>query len=190
MVIQGAGTIEYLELVVEVIGHLAWPTAIVIIFSIFRNEISGFLARVKNAKYKGVELNLEKELEELKTDAGKAGVKISYDTPQRIEKSQINQYVEPEWLFVQSWQEIENLVLDHYSKVSGLKDTRVTMAKALTYLHKNGIIDDEMVMLLNKFRSTRNHIIHSHSSNLSKGEAIEWLGIANSVKMRLEQKLA
>lgn len=181
---------EFFEIFTNLIGHLAWPIAMVVIFVNFKNEISGFLGRIKNAKYKGIELDLQQELEELKSDAGKAGVTIHYSPQSFSEDNVANIETAPEWTFIRSWQEIENLIVDHYSNVSGLKDTKVSFPKALQYLHKNGLIDFEMEMLINKLRQTRNLIVHRPDSSITRGEAIEWLGISKSVKDRLSQKLS
>jgi len=69
---------EFLKLLTEVIGHLAWPVAAVVVAFSFKSEISRFLERVKTAKYMGVELDLEKEFAELKAEATDAGVTIFY----------------------------------------------------------------------------------------------------------------
>lgn len=179
----------YLELLRDIIGHLAWPTAVIIIFFNFKGEISGFIGRIKNAKYKGVELNLEKQLEELKTDAEMAGVTILYPTQSFFDSNIDNIEHAPEWAFLKSWQEIENVIVGHYSKISGMKNSRVPFSKALSYIRTNGLIDSEMEMLINKLRHIRNLIVHSSGFSITRGEALEWLGISKSIKDRIEQKL-
>tara|TARA_R110002153_G_scaffold105499_8_gene244185 strand:- start:501 stop:818 length:318 start_codon:yes stop_codon:yes gene_type:complete len=103
----------YLKLFTDVVGHIAWPIVVLAIFFALKNEISGFLGRIKNAKYKGVELNLEKEFEELKTEAENAGVTIMYSS-HSFPNDSINAIENvPEWAFIKSWQEIENLIVSY-----------------------------------------------------------------------------
>tara|TARA_R110000744_G_scaffold257211_1_gene372641 strand:- start:241 stop:459 length:219 start_codon:yes stop_codon:yes gene_type:complete len=70
-----------------------------------------------------------------------------------------------------------------------MKETRITFSRALTYIRENGIIDTEMEMLINKLRQTRNLIVYNSDSLITRGEALEWLGISKSIKDRIEQKL-
>ena len=59
----------------------------------------------------------------------------------------------------------------------------------LSYLEGKGLIDAKMTMLIQKLQSTKNLIVHNSDSSITRGEALEWLGISKSIKDRLEQKL-
>ena len=182
---------EVLKLLTEIIGHLAWPTAAVLIALSFRSEISKFLQRVRNAKYMGVELDLEKEFAELKAEATDAGVTIMYPATS-FDKPTIDSLESaPELALIRSWQEIENAIISHYGTVSGLKESqhRFNFNKALGYLRSMGTINAEMEMLIQKLRQVRNMVVHSTDAALSRGEALDWLGISKSVLDRLNQKI-
>lgn len=182
---------EFLKLLTELIGHLAWPVATVVVALSFKSEISRFLQRVKNAKYMGVELDLEKEFAELKAEATDAGVTIFY--PQSsFDKETIDGLENaPELALIRSWQEIENVVISYYGTVSGLKEKegRFNLSKALKYLRDSGTINAELEMLIQKLRQTRNMVVHSSDVSFSRAEAIDWLGISKSVLERLKQKI-
>ena len=92
--------------------------------------------------------------------------------------------------FIRSWQEVERLVVDYYVTVSQDDNPLVTMAQALKYLHKSGIIDDEMSELLNKFRSARNQLVHSQNPTDSTDAVGEWLKVAVEVKQKLAKPLS
>ena len=155
-----------------------------------RADVSRFLKRINTAKYKDLEINLAEQLENLKNDASNAGVTIMY-SPESFPTDNItNIEAAPEWAFIKAWQEIENVVGDYYAQVSGLSEKRVPFRKAASYLKQKGIIDGEMAMLLDKIQNTRNLIVHSTDSSITRGEALEWLGISRSVRDRLAQKLS
>ena len=181
---------EILGVIEKTIGHIAWPLAVFLIFHQFSSEIKTFIKRIKNAKYKGVELDLENEIQNIKSNAESAGITILYPSSSFPEDSIRNIEIAPEWAFIKSWQEVENVLLSYYSKISGLKKTgRVSIRMTLSYLESKGLIDAEMTMLIQKLQSTRNLIVHNSDSNITRGEALEWLGISKSIKDRLEQKL-
>ena len=182
---------ELLELLTEVIGLLAWPVAAIVVALSFKSEISKFLQRVKNAKYMGVELDLEKEFSELKAEATDAGVTIMY-APSSFDRATLDSLEDaPELAFIRSWQEIENVVVSHYGSVSGLKakEGRFNFGKAVKYLRENGTINAELEMLIQKLRQTRNLVVHGSDVSVSRAEAFEWLGISKSVLDRLKQKI-
>ena len=155
----------------------------------FRSEIRSFVKRIKNEKYKDIEVNLEKEIKAIKSDAKNAGIQINYDDSTLSEDNLRNIRIAPEWAFIKSWQDIENNLLEYYSKVSGLKTKRVNTRKVLSYLEDKQVLDNEIIMLIQKLRSTRNRIVHNSDSSVTRGEALEWLGISKSVNNKLSQKL-
>ncbi len=122
---------ELLDFFEKITGHLAWPLVVFFIFRQFADEIRSFIKRIKNAKYKGVEFNLEKEMQEIKSDAESAGITIFYPQSSFPEDSIKNIEIAPEWAFIKSWQEIENVLIHYYSTVSGSKSEKVNVRKVL-----------------------------------------------------------
>ena len=180
---------KWLEIVERIIGHIAWPLASYLIVIQFRSEIRSFIKRIKNAKYKDLQVDLEKEIKEIKDEAEDAGINITYDSSAFSEDSIKNIQAAPEWAFIKSWQDIEDTLLKYYTTVSGLKTKRVSVGKVLIYLENKGILDDEIIMLIRKLMSVRNQIVHNSVSSVTRGEAIEWLGISKSVNDKISQKL-
>jgi hypothetical protein len=181
---------ELLEIFERLIGHLAWPVAAYLIFRLFHTEIRSIIQRIKKAKYAGVEIDLERQLEEVASDAENVGITIGYPLEAFPQESIDSLEDAPELVFIRSWQEIENVITDYYKRVSGLSEKRFRFISSLTYLIERGVIDDDMGMLIRKLRDIRNSIVHSTDPNITRGEALVWLGIAKSVKDRLTQKLA
>jgi len=179
------------EFISSMIEHLAWPMTLIVIIKLSMPEIKNLLAnnRILKAKYKGIEVSIEKDIQEIKQDAENAGVTIMYPINSLTTDGIQSLEAAPEWAFIQSWQEIEKIVGDHYKQVSGMVFSNVPFLKALAYLEKNNFIDNEMAMLIGKIRNIRNKIVHGKDAHVTKGEAIEWLGISKSIRDRLIQKL-
>lgn len=180
---------EWLKIIERIIGHLAWPVAAFFIIRQFSDELRLFIKRIKNAKYNGVELDLSSEIEAIKTDAENAGVTISYPSSTFPTDSIQNIAAAPEWAFIKSWQEIENVLMHLYSSISN-QEHRGSIILVISSLVSEGIIDQSMATLIDKLRTVRNKIVHSSESEVTRGEALEWLGIAKSVNDRLLTKLS
>ncbi len=180
---------ETLALLVNLIGHLAWPITIYMVIKLFHKEIRLFISRIKNAKYKGIEIDLERELRELKEDAEDAGITAEYKESAILNENLINMSAAPELVFIQSWQDIENTLKQLFEKTEGDKPQRGPMSYILAYLEKREILDSTMCDVIKKLMGIRNKIVHTSKTEITRGEALEWLGIAMSVSKHLKQKL-
>lgn len=180
---------EFFSIIERIIGHLAWPFATYFVVTQFGEELRGFIRRIKNAKYKDIEINLENDIQKIKVEAESAGVTIAYSSIAFPEDSIRNIEVAPEWAFIKSWQEIDNVVQQLNSKYLGSEKLRGPTSLILSALFAQGIISQEMLHLIGSIQQVRNKIVHSSNSDVTRGEALEWLGISKSIKDRLAQKL-
>jgi len=96
---------------------------------------------------------------------------------------------EPEWAFIKSGQEIESVVTKLYRQTSGSYEKRESISAIIKFLAERDIIPEELADLVSKIQGVRNKIVHVSDSDLTRCEALEWLGISISVKDRLEQRL-
>lgn len=179
---------EWFQIIERIIGHVAWPLAAYFIVGQFSDELKSFIRRIKNAKYKGVELDLGNEIQSIKDDAELAGVTITYPIGSFPEESIRNINAAPEWAFIQSWQDIENVIFQLYSKKHPVDSPRAPTGNVINTLIAEGVIDESMGNLIQKLRNVRNKIVHTADPDVTRGEALEWLGISKSVRNRLVQK--
>ncbi len=180
---------NWMEFTEKIVGHVSWPIAIFSTAVLFRSEIRGFVRRIRTAKYKDMELNLGHEIQSVKQEAEDAGITIYYpdaafppDTVSSIES-------EPEWAIIKSWQEIESVLTTLYRQATGSEEKRESIPEIINILAQKGMIQRDLADLVAKIREVRNKIVHVSDSELTRGEALEWLGISKSVKDRLEQRL-
>ena len=177
-----------MEFVEKVIGHIAWPIAAFFIVAQFKNEIRGFVRWIRTAKYKDVELNLGQEIQAVKQEAENAGITIFYPDTAFPAETVSSIEAEPEWAFIKSGQEIESVVTNLYRQTSGSYEKRESISAIIKFLTERDIIPEELADLVSKIQGVRNKIVHVSDSELTRGEALEWLGISKSVKDRLEQR--
>ena len=180
---------EYLKILEQLIGHLAWPIVALLIASSFKKEISALLGRVKRATYKGVELDLENAFQEVKSEAQDAGVTIMYPPSSFSQENFDAMNQAPEWIFIKSWQEIETLIVSAYErKIGDLGKTR-SISVIIKALVDHSILGQEMGLLVKKMYEIRNKIVHMPNAEITRGELLEWLGLSRSITDRLSQQL-
>lgn len=181
---------EWFEILERIIGHIAWPLAAFLIVRQFSDEVKLLFKKVKTAKIKGVELDLSNEIQSIKNEAESAGITILYPTGSFPADSIKSIEAAPEWAFIQSWQEIDNVLLKIQSeRYPDMRRSGSTIA-VTEELYRDNLIDDALKNLLHKLRKVRNGLVHAEDPDITRGEALEWLGISKSVKDRLIQRLS
>ncbi|MFM5587823.1 hypothetical protein ACET65_12735 [Aeromonas rivipollensis] len=176
--------IDYFKLVVDLVGHLVWPAVVVGALFYFKKDVSKLLQRVKKAKYGDMEIDLVEAMDEVKGDAIELGITIAY--PSSVYSLSDLELVQmaPEWAFLQSWQNIENILI-----TKGADGKRQPIYKLVKQLQNSDKIDSGLADLILKIYRLRNEIVHVSGIDLTKAEAMEWLGVSKSVSDRLNQKL-
>lgn len=175
---------EELRIAVDLVEHLAWPVVIGGTLIYLRKDLVAILKRVKKAKIGEVEIDLAEEIEEVKNDALNMGITIAYPSS-TFSKSDIEMIEHaPEWAFLQSWQKIENLLISR-----SIGNRRQPTVETINELANSNAIPSNLAELILKMYRLRNKIVHGGNVVLTKGEALEWLGVAKSVNDRLSQKL-
>ncbi len=94
----------------------------------------------------------------------------------------------PEWAFIQSWQDIENVIMQLHLKKHGALSPKGPISNIINTLVTDGVIDESMGNIIQKLKNVRNKIVHASEPEVTRGEALEWLGISKSVRDRLVQK--
>lgn len=66
-----------LQVWLEFIGRMAWPTVVLVVLYVFRHDLRSFLVRIQRAKFGAVEFQTEEKVRQVLAQA----VEISSDSP-------------------------------------------------------------------------------------------------------------
>ncbi|AEL25955.1 DUF4145 domain-containing protein [Cyclobacterium marinum] len=173
--------IEYLKLIVEVIGHIIWPLSFVIIFLIFRKEIKSLIKRLKSAEIKDFKIELEDKIEDIKKDAINYGVTMAY--PREALENEFNptKQLPKSYVIIETWNEIELLIrkLDDREKYNNISDS-------INYLSKNHKIQKYLASMILDLRELRNIAVHKSELSITEEDYQNWISISKSVIDRLK----
>lgn len=173
--------IEYLKLIVEVIGHIIWPLSFVIVFLIFRKEIKSLIKRLKSAEIKDFKIELEDKIEDIKKDAINHGVTMAY--PHETLENEFNptKQLPKSYVIIETWKVIELLIkqLDDREKYNNISDS-------INYLSKNQKIQKYLANMILDLRELRNIAVHNSELSISEEDYQNWISISKSVIDRLK----
>ena len=183
---------SYLEFISEAVTALAWPIATVVVVLIMRSDIASLLARIKNIKHKGSEIDLAQEVVEAKLSADKIpdfGEKKAEIEQVRIERLAKDS---PRGAILDAWLSVDEAMIN-YSKRYGIDGAncnvppyiKIDNIRTVNLDHStlgNGIIE-----MLDKLRRIRDDVVHKTDAEITPKTAIEYASLAARVKAKLEE---
>jgi hypothetical protein len=176
---------DSLTFIANLVGHLAWPVAIVVVSLIFRKEFSGVFARAKLLKVAGVEVSLEEEVNELTKVAAEGGITTLYPEEAFPEEFQQEMRLNPKWAFLEIWIEVEQQI----KKMMEMKSKIYRGAlNSIAELEFTNDIPSSEADILRRLSQVRNRIVHG-DSEITEVDVNALIGTARSMRDRLAQKV-
>jgi hypothetical protein len=206
---QEKNNMDGLEFTSNVIGHLAWPVAILFLGFMFREQVRALLAKMKTLKAPGgIEADFSMDVAKVAEEAKQVHVEVvapppagtQFGTPSvkqgpppQDEKDRLYELIRerPAALIVDAWRDLEKAMLD----LIGVKGLYVPPSRlqnpALwpTWLVKDNLISDEIAGLIVELRHLRNRVAHAHDWEPTVTDAINYHTSAKLVSDVLRKKL-
>lgn len=173
--------IEYLKLLVEIIGHIIWPISFLIIFLIFKKDIKSLIKRLKSAQIKDFKIELTDKIEDIKKDAINYGVTMDYPHESLENEFNPTKQLPKSYVIIETWKEIEILIkeLDSREGFNSISDS-------LNYLSKNKLIQKYLANMILDLKELRNIAVHKSELSISEEDYHSWISISKSVIDRLK----
>jgi hypothetical protein len=176
MVLLG-GKMDWLTFLAEVIKALAWPVTVVILLLLLRKPISDLIPLLQHLKYKDLELDFGKKVQELIADMKKElpGNGKLPDTTLKQRLSQLSQS-SPRAAILEAWLELEEVALEALKR----KQFAITSQDARSPLQlghallEAGILDQGKHEIYNRLRNLRNSATHASEFPIGVETAIDY----------------
>ncbi|RUU31880.1 hypothetical protein EOC93_31600 [Mesorhizobium sp. M6A.T.Ce.TU.002.03.1.1] len=177
----GDSLLDYLTLLVTLIGALAWPMALVLLVLIFRKQLVKLVARTKAVSGPaGISATFADELEKAKEAADQtlSAEPLRESAPLEVDDPFLKlAETYPEAAVLAAYDELETFL----TEAMGLKGAVVVPITSLMIALSNlKLIPSDTFELFNRIRNARNLAVHGRS-RLTPGEAIEFRAVARSL---------
>lgn len=169
---------DWVELVVELIGALAWPLVAVSIAFGFRAELRDVIRRVTGVKAPGVEINMQKSEDSL--DATRASVEpeVAEEAERRAVEERDSEKAEqedalhdPTGVILRSWQDLSESVFSLRRSTAGRGRPAKDIATVLQQLVEDGLVSPEFKEAMLQLRSVRNEVAHGVAPTVATAQA-------------------
>lgn len=179
MILSMENLINFLDVVV-------WPCVVLIVLFILRKPIKALLPYVKTIKYKDLEVNFRKGLDQIKEEAIEAGIDIQTGIGDRSEIYKLTES-SPTSAILESWKELE---VSAKRKVEELapRETkfRNPLQRPIAYLEHTGALNPSTTRTVRDLQSLRNQAAHSTKLKITKEDAIEYISLSKSIMKQVE----
>lgn len=176
--------IKYFEIIERIIGHIAWPIVVLLIFLYFKKELLDIIRRIKTAEFKDFRVELVDKLGDVRSTAIHNSVTMYYpiDIINREFNPELNKTKESQIL--DAWKEIEHLIFELDENTESRN-----IIKSLNTLKKEKKIQTYLVEIIFDLRELRNIVVHQHNPVINEDDFQNWISISKSVIDRLKKQL-
>jgi hypothetical protein len=180
---------NWLEFIASIVGSISWPTVFVAAFYFLRKPIRELLPLLQRLKYKEIELEFAKRVEEINAEVEQELPNVS-GMP---ETQSVNDAIEtegksPRSAVLEAWMLVEMKAANAARRLgwepSSQKSTRGTYA--MKFLENQPQLDRRLIGSLRDLRSLRNQAAHLADFALSPSSAADYVASATRLAKYLD----
>ena len=174
---------SWLEFITSMVSALAWPVAVLVLATHFREPLKGLVPLLQRMKYKDFEMEFGRKLAEAREEAG-VEEETSPDIELTPEEARIVDLarVSPRAAVTEAWRWVEIASLDAAKSLLGENFRNKTFTfQAIRKLEHDDRIDRGAVLLMRDLRGLRNDAVHSPEFALSTDSALEYAQMARQL---------
>jgi hypothetical protein len=173
----------------QLVDSLAWPLTTLGIAFVLRSSITRLLLRLSKAKYKDVELEFGKELEDLEQRAARAELpeKATQHQPTPFVPESLGDYIErisrvsPRAAILESWVAVELAIFEAAARLNVRLPSPSQPVVALRHLESTGALSSEVQAMIQGLRSLRNKAAHAEEFDIQPAQAAEYGKLAERI---------
>lgn len=176
----------WVEHVLQLVDTVAWPATVLVALFVLRRPISHALLLVQRIRYKDLDVEFGKELDQAEQDIGPA----SEDEGSRVGEDEIvGKLIEvsPGAAVVESWKRLETTAREKVRDLMPEGETfRDPLGRPIDYLDLRGALIPTVATAARNLRMLRNEAAHESGDHISGRDAIRYAHLAARVRRHIE----
>ncbi len=176
---------DLLSFIAELVKALAWPATLFLLIIMFKAPLLELIPGLRRLKYKGLELEFERKLERLETEAEQASlpppevpILVPLDRVQELPLMKLIEMiapVSPRAAVVETWRQIELAISNAFTRI-GRPYPRSWVITRLLLKHE-GLLPQSALSILQDLRALRNQAVH-FGLDLNAEHAVQYAVLA------------
>ena len=165
-----------MELLVEIIKTIIWPTTVLISVLILRKGILELIPNLKKLKYKDLELDFEKEAIKIQANIERDVPRIEHHDEKKPEECMVSEprpmysikKLSPPAFIISEWEAVEKAILSLSERHNIDADKLKSIRSITTKLRETGIIDGVIEDALLELSAYRNKVSHTSTEIINE----------------------
>lgn len=174
---------DALTFIADVIGSLAWPVTVIIIFMILRRPLMSLFPLVQRLRFQGIELDFSRQVQAL-------ALEVHHQLPQPSQSPDRRQAMRSHWVelaqlspravVLEAWLQVEKAAVQA-SQRRGLNLRSAEVRSPLILgeaLEQAGVLEGSTAGIYHQLRNLRNAAAHASDFAFTPDSAIEYADLA------------
>jgi hypothetical protein len=179
---------DWLTFIAAVLKAVAWPLTTVAILVILRRPLLGLIPLLRKLKWKELELEFEKQIVELKTEAAQAlpaPPTVSLTKPAASRLAELAE-IAPRSAIIEAWIDVQHAAARALSK--RFPDVKATWSSVYLgdLLAAHGLLDANKLEIYNSLRKLRNQAAHNEDFRIETRHALDYVALAEALAAFLD----
>lgn len=183
---------DWLQFIASIIDSLAWPGAILAAVILLRRPLSALLPLLRRLKYKGFEVEFDREVRKLREEAVAALPPLPKTAPPQIpEETALIELalVAPRAAVLESWLLVESAARRVLAARGMTKYEEPLTGPQLAWaLADVGLLDSSSRSVFDKLRRLRIQAVHAHDFEISEGASRDYVELALEFARHLKKE--
>lgn len=183
---------DWLQFIAAVVGSLAWPATIIVGFFILKKQLPAIFPFVERLKYKDLEVEFRKSVQEL---AEKSRAALPPPEPDEQIASPRNRLytlaeISPRSAILEAWLEVEAAAAEVLQTRDPALAPKVKMAAPLRIgelLNRRQIINGQQLEIFHRLRDLRNKAVHIADVTFQSHEVTDYIELASSLATQIRK---
>lgn len=186
------------DFICNIVNSLAWPIVSIIIAAVFRHPIQDLLKRIGRLKFKDIEADFSKEINDVKEEAKVANIvsignkvkpiKAAKSLSEEVEEIA---HISPEAAIPFAWTKVESTIMDLVVRSSISPDYPFynSVLKNINLIREQYNLDARTVNVMESLRRLRNEVLHAHPQKgiyVTYKDAIDYGRLAEGLIDKIE----
>ena len=179
------------QFIAAIISSLAWPATLVVAILILKNQLPAIFPFIERLKYKGIELEFRKSVQEL-TEKSRGALPAPELGEFANDRNQLYTLAElsPRSAILEAWLQVETAAAEALQSRDPSLASQVRMAAPLRIgelLNRRQIINAQQLEIFHRLRALRNQAVHISGATFQLNEVIEYIDLALSLASQIRK---
>jgi len=175
-----------MDMIIKLLDVIIWPATLLLFLWLFRNQLKQLIPLIKRIKYKNVEIEFTKRLEQVFEDVGELPKSKLF---QNASSSKILELIElsPTSAVIESWKKLEITARNKVKQLLPPGETfQKPLLRPLDYLDYKGAIHSSKASAIRELKSLRNEAAHTEGIRITKEDALQYAELTLAIQTYIE----